>query len=486
MLVHDVVYQGENNKIAFFDKTAVTYGQLQQQVSQYRNYFYQQGVRASNNVGLLARNSAEFVYSYLAICSLGAVVVPINFQMVPREVAYIIQDAKIDILVTKKNIDLEPELMKFTTKPVIKQLVITDFDEQLKDLELRPAPIPNIDENDVCAIIYTSGTTGHPKGAMLSHRNIIANAGAYTQVYPFKQDDHVLCILPMYHCFAWTVAIIRSLIDGVTITIAELNSVREIISLIRNNAITVIYGVPTIYNLFTAMGTTEDFAGVRLLISGGAPLPKEMTQQFLNKTGKLIVEGYGLSEAAPIVSVNPPGNNKIGSVGLPLPDTSVKVVDGSGQAVPTGQVGELTVAGPNVMKGYYNLAQETAEALREGWLHTGDLAYLDSDGYIYIVDRLKDMIITSGENVYPREIEEVLYNFGNISEAAVIGFPDKLRGCIVRAYFVSADGSKISKKAIREFCQANLAPYKVPKEYIQLDTLPKNGTGKIMKRELRQ
>jgi len=240
------------------------------------------------------------------------------------------------------------------------------------------------------------------------------------------------------------------------------------------------------YNYFTRVGEGRDFANVKYFISGGASLPEKVAQQFANKYGKKIIEGYGLSEASPVVTLNPVSKPKYCSIGKALPGQDVRVVDAEGQPLPPGVVGEIAVRGPIVMKGYFNLPAESARALKDNWLYTGDLAYQDSEGYFFIVDRLKDLIISNGENIYPREIEELLYAYPGIVEASVIGVDDELRGQVARAYIVLAEGTRFNKKAAREYLQDNIAAYKIPRDFCVVDELPKNQTGKILKRVLRE
>ena len=486
MLVHQLIYQGAADQTAFVSRQIVTYKQLQDQVKLYRNFFFQQGVRPGNNVGLFAKNSVEFVYSYLAIISLGAVVVPLNFQLVVREIAFIVQNAQMETLVTMGRLELADELRNCGYAPELRQLVIPEFAAAPQLQDIPEAGVEQAkDPKAVCTIIYTSGTTGTPKGAMLTHGNLISNAAAFSQMSGVAGHDNVLCVLPMYHCFAWTCAVLVPLLNGASVTILEAFT-RDAVVTIRNTGITAIFGIPTMYKLLATWGTAMDFQRVRLCVSGGSSLPQKIFQQFFRRTGKNIVEGYGLSEASPVVTLNPLDKVKVGSIGKPLPQIAVRIVTADGGIASIGEIGELLVCGPSVMAGYFNLPEETAQTIREGWLHTGDLAYWDDEGYLYVVDRLKDMIITSGENVYPREIEELLYAFPGVAEASVIGISDKLRGNAVYAYVVMEDGGTLDKKSLREFLQANLAPYKVPREVIQVQSLPKNSTGKILKRVLRE
>lgn len=488
LLVHDLMQQGAPDDTAFYGKVNVSFAGFQEQVKKYRNYFYISGVRAGDNVGLFSRNSIEYVYSYMAIVSLGAVVVPINFQLTARETAYIVKDAQMQRLITMERLSIDAELSQQGYDQEVVQLIIPEFREVVEHKPLPDAPdaITGLTENSPCVVIYTSGTTGSPKGALLTHKNLISNAKAFREMLPVAASDNVLCVLPMYHCFAWTCAVLNSLLCGAGITVLEAFAPKETIAAIKEYGVTVVYGVPPMYNLLARIGERDDLAGVRYFVSGGASLPEKVAKQFAEKYGKTIVEGYGLSEASPVVTLNPLNKPKYCSIGKALPGLEVKVADANGELQPPGVVGEIIVRGPSVMKGYFNLPAETAAALRDGWLHTGDLAYQDTEGYFFVVDRLKDLIISNGENIYPREIEELLYALPGVIEASVIGVADELRGQVARAYIVLAEGQKLDKKAVREYLHDRIAAYKIPKDFIVVDALPKNQTGKILKRVLRE
>ena len=488
MLVHQLIHQGKNENVAFYDTECITYEKLRENVTIYRNLFINSGVRPGDNVGLCSRNSVEFVFSYMAIISLGAVVVPLNFQLTTREIAYIIKDAQMKYLITAEQLYLDDELLQCGYKQEVTQFVIRELKRRLSQENIEPVLTVNSEfsDNRPCVIIYTSGTTGNPKGAILTHKNLVSNAIALRDVLQLCSTDNVLCVLPMYHCFAWTCAILNPLLCGASITILEGFSPKETIATIKKHRVTVVYGVPPIYNFLSRFGETEDLAGVRFFVSGGASLPEQVATKFFERYGTNIIEGYGLSEASPVVTLNPPEKTKYFSIGKALSGLEVKVVNAAGESLPPGIVGELIVKGPSVMQGYYNLPFETSQALKDGWLHTGDLAYQDTEGYFFIVDRLKDMIITNGENIYPREIEELLYAYPGITETAVIGVPDDIRGQAAYAYLVLEEGHGFDKKAIRENLQNKLAGYKIPRDFILVDALPKNQTGKILKRVLRE
>lgn len=459
----------------------LTYGQLRTEITLWAAHLQSYGVRKGDKVGLFSKNCSEFVIAYLAIIKAGGVVVPFNFQLAAPEVAYIVQDADMKVMVTRQKLELDAALQERGCRP----LVQLDFDDLRQTTEY-VYTAAELDENDNCTIIYTSGTTGYPKGAMLSHRNLVANAHDFTERVLMYPTDKTLCVLPMYHCFAWTVSVSGPLLHGGCIVVQENYTLLDALRLIQKYQIDQFAGVPTMIQMFEKGAEPEQLASVRFFISGGASLPQKLAKDFKKKFGKPVQEGYGLSEASPVCTVNPAEKIKIGSIGPQLPNVQVEIRDDNDQAVANGTVGELCVRGANVMLGYLNNPEATAAALRDGWLHTGDLAYRDEDGYIFIVDRLKDMIITGGENVYPREVEEALYTHPVVQENAVVGVPDKLRGQAVCAYVVLKEGQEATKPQLRRFLMERLASYKVPKYFFFCDQLPKNGTGKIMKTALRE
>lgn len=485
LLVHQLIFQGTGDKIALYEKSSqYSYAQLQQKVAQYRNYLFAQGVRQHDQVALYAKNSSEFIFSYMAISSLGSVVVPLNTMFTPREIAFILKDARVKLVVTDKDLQFAGQYEEGSPSPA--QAFLSQINEETSQSYFPVPPDISIEESDPCVILYTSGTTGRPKGALLSHSNLVSNAAAFGAVTQAGADDNTLCVLPLFHSFAWTCCVTTSLYNGASITIVEAFAPKDVIATIREQGVTTVMGVPAMYGFYTSLARPEDLAGVRLFASGGASLPMEIIDKFYTKTHKHVIEGYGLSEASPAVCFNPLGATKPGSIGVPLPGTEVKIVDDTGVEKKQGEIGELITRGPNVMLGYYGLPEESAEALKGGWLYTGDLAYKDEDGYFFIVDRKKDIVIVSGLNVYPREVEEVLYHYPAVKEAAVIGVPDKSRGEIVRAFVVGKEEARLDKRDLMAFLKKNLAQFKLPREIIELDTLPKNATGKILKNELRK
>jgi long-chain acyl-CoA synthetase len=479
MLVHQTAINPRPDAPAFiFKGQTVTYGRFAELVRLTRNHLYARGVRPGDRVGLLCRNSPDFVVCYYAVVSLQAVVVPFNPALTPREISFMAEDSRMRLLLTQVRLELADWLEQLAVSEVVAAAEASPSPEAPVDQEF--------DSTRDCVIIYTSGTTGFPKGAVLTHRNLIANAKAVMETLDLNESDVSFAALPMFHSYAWTVCILAPLLSRHAVVVLEAFAPKDAIAAIRDNGCTIVNGVPAMYNLYVNLAAPEDFKSVRVFISGGSALPVEILKRFEAKTGRAVVEGYGLSEASPVVSFNPQDRCKPGSVGVPLVGILVRILDENGAEVPVGVKGELCVNGPNVMKGYYNRPEDTAKTIVDGWLHTGDVAYKDEDGYIFIVDRLKDMIIVGGFNVYPREVEDVLYQFPGVKEAAVVGVPDRRHGETVHAFVVWADGAEQRPKDLFEFLRTNLASYKLPKEIIPLPALPRNAAGKVLKKNLRE
>jgi long-chain acyl-CoA synthetase len=359
--------------------------------------------------------------------------------------------------------------------------------------ENRPDPVPCAAQLDTLALLqYTGGTTGVAKGAMLTHRNILSNA---VQVAAWASDmnwgeERILAVLPFFHVFGMTVALNLAVYTGCALIIVPRFDADEILKTIKKKKPTFFPAVPTIYIALMAHPKVDSFdlTSIRICNSGAAPMPVEVMRRFEEKTGSKILEGYGLSEASPATHSNPvEGVRKPGSVGIAFPDTDCRIVDAENgtEEMPAGQVGELIVRGPQVMKGYWKKEEETREALRDGWLHTGDLATMDSSGYVFIVDRKKDMVISGGYNIYPREVEEVLFEHPKVQDAAVIGVPHPQKGEVVKVFVVPKGGETLGRQEILDWCKEKLAAYKVPKEIELRDSLPKTTVGKVLRRELR-
>jgi len=484
MLVHELVHQGAPDAIALVDHDRrFTYQEFAEAVTNCRDRLFAAGVRMGDRVGIFSRNSAEYIFAYFGIASLGALAVPINFQLSNREIAFIIKDAGIRFLMTNEPLNLVDALAQLRCDLRVQQLDIRTCGRKKPDLESAPALQASFDDHHPCVIIYTSGTTGTPKGAVLSHHNLTYNAWQMKWM-GCTPESRVLCVLPMYHCFGWTCSVLYSFYSGARVVILDQFTPKETIATIRNEKVTDLYIVPSICSLLTKLASPEDMKTVRLVVSGGTTLPMKIQKDFTDKFGVSICEGYGLSESSPVVTMNPPGKAKTGSIGPVVPGIRWRIVDGNNDDVPHGETGEFIIKGDNVMLGYWNLPEATNEALRGGWLHTGDVARIDPDGYVYIVDRLKDMIISMGENIYPREVEELVYQFPGIAEAAVIGIEDKLRGQAGACFYSLHEGATISIRELKKFLQANLALFKIPREFHELPHLPRTATGKIAKRAI--
>ena len=441
------------------------------------------GISRGDRVGILLKNCPEFIFALYAVLKSGATVVPINNFLKAPEIQHIVDDCQIKCLITSAEFDETISKVQGVTAILLPELE--------RGAPAIPPKWATVEPDDLALIIYTSGTTGKAKGAMLTHGNIASNVRSCIRALEETTDDRLTLLLPMFHSFMLTVCIFTPLSMGAAIVLIKSvqpfkAAMREII---RNRA-TILVGIP---QLFQALADAKIpfwlhwVLKLRLAVSGAAPLPGETLGKFDRKFHFPLLEGYGLSEASPVVSFNPiRGVHKAGSVGLPLPDIEVKIFDDHGRELPPGRVGEIVVRGPNVMRGYYNHLEETAATLRDNWLHTGDMGKKDDDGYIYIVDRRKEMLLVRGMNVYPREIEEVLHQFPNVREAAVLAKADEKRGEVPIAFVSATDGATVDTGEILRFCRDRLADYKIPREVRVMDALPRTATGKIAKLELKK
>lgn len=470
----------EHPALKFHDKT-ITYGELEHNVEQFARYLKHRGLREGERVALAMPNCPEFIYSYLGITRAGGTVVPLNLLQAPQELFFIVKDSGARFLITIPAIG--QLLSKFPALP-LEALVIDG--NLLKDVfSAPPAEFPARDSESIATFLYTSGTTGHPKAAMLSHANLLADARYMDDASDFGRDDNFLAVLPMFHSFGWTVCVLFPLYLGCTITILDNFKPKEMAETLATGGITVFCGVPSMFTVLLKLRQKVTFPTLKYAISGGDSIPGAVIRAAEETWNFPIVEGYGLSEASPVVCLNPlKGVRKIKSIGIPLPGVEVKILDENHRELPPGEIGELVVRGGNVMKGYYNRPEETAEALQGGWLHTGDLAHMDQDGYFYIAGRKKELIITAGFNVYPREVEEALVLHPSVAEAAVIGVSHPVKGEVVKAYIVPGEGHTPNKQELFQFLKERLAGYKIPEEYVFTPDLPRGTGGKILKRLL--
>lgn len=468
---------------------AVTYAQLDQTVLDYAAALKTLGLQKDDRVILSCPNSPEFIYAYFSVVRGGGIIVPINLLLTLEEIQYLVEDSEAKFMLVHPLI-LEKAKVTADILSAALNVQVIALDDQFKALAAASAgsSVPEIDdESEISTFLYTSGTTGKQKAAMLSHHNLVFNAEQSKQALTASPADNFMCVLPMFHVFAFTVCVLMPLLAGSTITIVESFLPKEVIESLMKDGITVFAGVPTMYVVLNNLlkGPTR-FPDLRYVVSGGAALPVEVLQQARKILQVPVIEGYGLTEASPVVCVNPlDGIQKEGSIGIALPFIDIKIVDEQGNECPRGEVGELAVRGENVMTGYFKRPEDNKKALVFGWLHTGDLAKIDEDGYVFIVDRKKDLVIVGGLNVYPREVEEVIYQYPKVKEAAVIGLDDHLRGEYVKAFVVLKDNETCTSRELLNYMKIRLASYKLPREIEFIAALPKNSTGKILKRVLK-
>jgi long-chain acyl-CoA synthetase len=443
------------------------------------------GVKPGDRVGLWLKNRPEFVTAVFGILGAGAVLVPINNFLKPDEVNYILSDGGIDVLVTEEELAVHaPALL--AARPQLKIFKVEDFPAELKTQNLKFKTCSR-GEHDLAVIIYTSGTTGRPKGAMLSHGNLLHNVESCRIVLETVNLDRMAVLLPLFHSYMITVGMfLPLLVGGTMVLVKSLNQPRQILQELCARQATILPAIPQLYRTLAGSPLPIKLP-FRICISGSAPLPVQVLKDFEAKFGIPLIEGYGLSEASPVVAKNPiHGVRKAGSIGLPVPHVEMSIQDESGNLLGVNEIGEICVRGGNVMLGYWNKQEETAKAIRNGWLLTGDVGYRDADGYYFITDRKKDMLLVNGINVYPREIEEIIYQFPGVKETAVIGVPDIRKGEQPVAFVAAGDGQTIEEKALLQFVRGRLADYKVPKHVVFMPALPRNAAGKILKTTLRQ
>jgi long-chain acyl-CoA synthetase len=442
------------------------------------------GVKPGDRVAIWLKNCPEFVAAVFGILHAGAVVVPVNNFLKPAEIAYILSDGGINVLISDAELGAHFSELS-AVRPQLKILKVEEFAGlKTQNPELKTC---SCSEQDLAVIIYTSGTTGKPKGVMLSHGNLLHNVNSCRIVLETVSDDCFAVILPLFHTYMMTVGIFLPFTTGGAIVLVKsLHPPRAMFQEIFSRRATILTAVPTFYRMLLGAQVPAPMP-IRIFISGSAPLPMQTLKEFEEKFKVPLIEGYGLSEASPVVSKNPlHGIRKAGSIGIPVANVEMSVQDESGKFLGANETGEICVRGGNVMQGYWNQPEETKKVFRDGWLLTGDVGHRDADGYYYITDRKKDMLLVNGINVYPREIEEVIYHFPGVKEAAVIGVPDARRGEQPVAFVAAAEGQTLDEKALHEFIRSKLADYKVPKQIIILPALPKNATGKILKTELRK
>jgi len=490
----------EGRKVALYvGDEKIRYRELLRRVDLFAGFLQSKGIGEGDRVALFLRNSPEFIITLFALSKLGAISVPVNTFLKSDELRYILEDSHAKLLVASAI--YEKVVQQSEAGTLCGQIVwegglrVTSesnvgFEEALaKNLEAKPV-MRKLD--DTAIIIYTSGTTGKPKGAMLSYKNIFSNCESGIELMKITDKDRVVVFLPMFHSFTLSIGVILFLyIGGSIVIVKSIKPFSNIFKQVLMKRVTVFIGVPDVYNALAKAKLPWYFMwfnSLRIFISGAAALQEHTLSAMREKFTKVaLLEGYGLSEAAPAVCVNPIEKPKAKSVGPAMPGYEIKIVDEAMMELPPGKVGDIITRGDNVMQGYLDRPEATAETIVNGWLLTGDMGYMDKEGYLYIVDRKKDLIISKGINIYPRELEEVIDRFDGISASAVIGIQDEKSGEVPVAYIeLEENVTSIDEGELRAHLRKHLANFKLPKAHHLIDELPKNATGKVLKRVLKE
>ena len=496
--------QKSPNQIAVYeDDLKITHLEFKNYADQVASYLLSIGVKRGDRVALIMSNCWQYVVNYFALSKIGAIAIPVNNFLKHDELAYILNDSQAKLLFASAKYFAEVKDMIVTTN--IEKIIWVDgapreneknidFNALLR-AKLEPAAFVNPDLDDLAILIYTSGTTGKPKGAMLSYRNLLSIAYGGIIHYNIKaKHARCICYLPMFHSFTLAVTVLLPLVNKNAIVIVRSISTKKdfknLLKLVLLHRVRYFVGVP---DIFSAMSRAKLpwyfhwFHNVRGFVSGAAPLSDDVIKRFsANFKRGILLQGYGLSESSSGVCLNKPNANKFGSVGLPLLDFKVECFDDDGVQLARGLTGEIYVKGDCVMQGYYNRPEETKQTIVDGWLKSGDIGYVDEDGFVFIVDRKKDLIIHKGMNIYPREIEEFLYTHEKVVACGVVGIKDIEANEIPVAYIELKEGITATESEFRDFLKPLLAPFKQPRKIYFLDKLPRNATGKILKRELRE
>ncbi len=515
-----------NHPATIFLGHHLTYAQLKTQVDRFATALVTLGVKPGDRVAIDLPNCPQGVIAWFALQTIGAMAVMTNPLYVERELEFQWNDAGVETAIIFDR--LYPRVQNIRARTPVKRVIVTGIQDYLpfpknwlypikakrekiwvdiplhdgaplffKDLVAAHPPTPplvTLNPDDIAVLLYTGGTTGPSKGAMLTHRNILAfveQARTAVLTRSHEGEERFLAVMPFFHAYGLNALMNVAVRMAGALIILPRFDVKMVVEEIAKEKPTFFAGVPTMFVAINNYPGVDKIVltSIKTCFSGAAPLPVEVLQEFERRTQSRITEGYGLTEGTVAETCNPlAGTRKVGSIGIPFPDNDIKIVDveTGTREMPVGETGELLLKGPTVMKGYWNKPAETANTIRDGWLYTGDIAKMDADGYFFIVDRKKDMIIAGGYNVYPRDIEEVLYEHPKILEAAVIGIPDPYRGETVKAFVVLRPGESATADDIVAFCKERLAAYKVPKQVEFRDTLPKNIIGKMLRRELRE
>ncbi|WP_342581624.1 long-chain-fatty-acid--CoA ligase [Ureibacillus sp. FSL W7-1570] len=517
-------YEKNPKKVAIhFMGRELDYQELYESALKFANYLRSIGVEKGDRVAIMLPNCPQAVIGYYGVLYAGGIVVQTNPLYTERELEYQMQDSEAKVILALDI--LYPRIMKVKNQTKIENVITTGikdylpfpknlvypfiqkkqygfsvkvehqghthlFTEIMRIEEPAPIDVPFDFEEDLALLQYTGGTTGVPKGVMLTHKNLIANA-MMCDAWLYKCEEGketVLGLLPFFHVYGMTTVLILTIMKGNKMVLLPKFDVEQVLKTIDKQKPTLFPGAPTMYiGLLNHPDLKKyDLSSINACISGSAPLPVEVQEKFEEVTGGKLVEGYGLTETSPVTHANFIWDKRVvGSIGVPWPDTDAVIMNPEeNKILPPGEIGEIAIRGPQVMKGYWKRPEETAKSFADGWFLTGDLGYMDEEGFFYVVDRKKDIIIAGGYNIYPREVEEVLYEHEAVQECVVVGVPDPYRGETVKAYIVLKEGKTVSKDELNKHCRQNLAAYKVPRIYEFRDSLPKTAVGKILRRTL--
>lgn len=479
------------------DGRTFTYDDFNRRVNRLANALPSVGVTRGKRIAALLPNCPEFLELLFATAKTGAVMVPLNYRLAARELSYILHDSGATALIYAPDFAEQVEALRGKVSDISKYVCVgeppggSDIEYESWTVGLpdgEPAVETEVTMDDPHFIMYTAGTTGMPKGAVLTHGNTHWNAINIVLSYMLTRNERNLVATPLYHIAGLSAGATPTIYSGGLVVLCRFFDPVQVLKMIERHKITHMFGVPSMFQVMSSLEDFEvaDFSSVRFLITGGAPCPVPLIERYLSR-GVAFSQGYGLTETAPGVTALPYEDalRKRGSAGKPLFYVTVEVVDDHEMEVPGGEVGEIVVKGPNVFKGYWNLPDETEEALRYGWFHTGDLGYFDWEGYLYITDRKKDMIISGGENIYPAEVENAIREHPAVADIIIIGVPDEQWGEAPLALVVAEPGASASEEELAEFGRERLARYKVPRKFLMVDEIPRNADGQVAKNELR-
>ncbi len=486
------------HKIAVrFAGANTTYAELDAASNCIANGLIAKGLGPGDHIALFCINSSHFMTAYFGILKTGATVVPVNLLLHPEEVQYVLNDSECKAIIYHEITDkaitaIRPNLRSVKDYIAIGNTTVSEADSFARlvtEESSAPVLVAPKQADDVAVILYTGGTTGLPKGAMLTHQNLLANIASVIQALKLDQfEDTFITVLPMFHSFGATVGFLSPIAAGSKVVALPQFAPEATCKTIQDEKATIFMGVPTMYAMMANLPAEQeyDFGSLRFCVSGGAAMPVSVMERFEKRFGVTIYEGDGPTECSPVTCVNPiGGKRKMLSVGLPIPGVEMKIMDDNGVELPVNTMGEVCVRGKNVMKGYWKQPTETAQSFHGEWFRTGDLGKMDEDGYFYLVDRRKDMIIVHGINVYPRQVEEVIFQHPAVAEAAVIGVPDDFHGEQVKAFVALKAGYDLKPNEIIQHCRKHLGRFEVPRRVELMPSLPKSGAGKILKRKLR-